>query len=179
MDIFDLIDIVGTGPLIEEGPKLPSKRQRRKVEKVVREVSETAGDITEGCNNIIDTGENLAEAIHPIARLINCIRAMSVSEALGILEEGDHIKVMRSAYSHHGIYIGKRKVIEYNDGIVQESTLIDFANGDNILLVNEPTEYSKEEIVQRAKSRLGEFEYNLLYNNCENFATWCRCGGKG
>jgi hypothetical protein len=30
--------------------------------------------------------------------------------------------------------------------------------------------------VRRAMSRLGEQNYNLLFNNCEHFATWCKTG---
>ena len=31
-------------------------------------------------------------------------------------------------------------------------------------------------VVQRAESRLGEQRYDLLTNNCEHFATWCKTG---
>ena len=30
--------------------------------------------------------------------------------------------------------------------------------------------------VERAESRLGEHKYNLLFNNCEHFASWCKTG---
>lgn len=36
--------------------------------------------------------------------------------------------------------------------------------------------YSPEETVSRAKSRLGERGYNLLWNNCEHYAVWCKTG---
>ena len=36
--------------------------------------------------------------------------------------------------------------------------------------------YSPEETVSRAKSRLGERGYNLLWNNCEHYAIWCKTG---
>ncbi len=36
--------------------------------------------------------------------------------------------------------------------------------------------YSPEETIERAKSRLGESSYNLLNNNCEHFAIWCKTG---
>lgn len=36
--------------------------------------------------------------------------------------------------------------------------------------------YSPEETVARARSRLGEKKYNLLLNNCEHFALWCKTG---
>lgn len=36
--------------------------------------------------------------------------------------------------------------------------------------------YSPEETVKRARSRLGEKNYNLLLNNCEHFVIWCKTG---
>lgn len=33
--------------------------------------------------------------------------------------------------------------------------------------------YSADEIVSRARSKLGENRYSLLFNNCEHFAIWC------
>lgn len=39
-----------------------------------------------------------------------------------------------------------------------------------------PRLYSPEETVQRARSRLGERNYNIVTNNCEHFAIWCKTG---
>ncbi|MCQ2417040.1 MAG: lecithin retinol acyltransferase family protein [Oscillospiraceae bacterium] len=36
--------------------------------------------------------------------------------------------------------------------------------------------YTPEETVARARSRIGETDYNLLTNNCEHFAIWCKTG---
>ena len=36
--------------------------------------------------------------------------------------------------------------------------------------------YSPRETIERAKSRIGEKQYNLLLNNCEHFAIWCKTG---
>ncbi len=36
--------------------------------------------------------------------------------------------------------------------------------------------FTPEETVARARSRLGETSYNLLTNNCEHFAIWCKTG---
>ncbi len=36
--------------------------------------------------------------------------------------------------------------------------------------------YSPKETVKRAKSRLGESDYNLALKNCEHFAIWCKTG---
>ncbi len=36
--------------------------------------------------------------------------------------------------------------------------------------------FSAKETVERARSRIGETKYNLLTNNCEHFAMWCKTG---
>lgn len=36
--------------------------------------------------------------------------------------------------------------------------------------------FSDKETVERAMSRLGEDKYNLVTNNCEHFAIWCKTG---
>ena len=38
------------------------------------------------------------------------------------------------------------------------------------------TIYSPEETVKRAESQLGKGKYNLVVNNCEHFAVWCKTG---
>ena len=38
--------------------------------------------------------------------------------------------------------------------------------------------YSPEETISRAKQYIGEQGYNLLVNNCEHFAIWCKTGLK-
>lgn len=36
--------------------------------------------------------------------------------------------------------------------------------------------YSPEETVARARSKIGESNYNLFLDNCEHFAIWCKTG---
>lgn len=36
--------------------------------------------------------------------------------------------------------------------------------------------YTPEQTVNRAKTRLGEKEYNLISQNCEHFSVWCKTG---
>ena len=117
---------------------------------------------------------------------------LTVEDAKYMLVKGDHIRVplydkKRGPFGHfyhHGIYCGDGMVIEY-DGrypsqdlfTIQMNSLESFARGRRIEVDNrEPALYSPDEIVARAKSRLGERAYNLYTNNCENFATWCRSG---
>ena len=44
------------------------------------------------------------------------------------------------------------------------------------LFDNKITIYSPEETVKRAESQLGKGKYNLVFNNCEHFAVWCKTG---
>lgn len=36
--------------------------------------------------------------------------------------------------------------------------------------------YPAHEVAERAKSRLGEARYDVISNNCEHFAIWCKTG---
>ena len=61
------------------------------------------------------------------------------------------------------------------------TTFEEFAEGHTVYRYSEtesPLNYSREVAVRRAKSRLGESDYNLAINNCENFVRWCRAGGE-
>jgi hypothetical protein len=96
-------------------------------------------------------------------------------------EAGSHLKTPRIGYTHHGIYVGNGKVVHYAglaDGFssapVEETTIEKFLNGKSYSVVPHPyARYSKDEVVKRAYSRIGENDYNLIWNNCEHFANWC------
>lgn len=55
---------------------------------------------------------------------------------------------------------------------------IDDINYDLTINFEKPVSkiYSPEETIKRAKSRLGEKGYNIVTNNCEHFAIWCKTG---
>lgn len=100
-----------------------------------------------------------------------------------IMEKGDHIFVKRYEpfkFTHHGIYVGNDEVIHFckdqGVGIISKTGLSDFAKGENVEIHEQKANYSPYEIVQRAESKLGQKEYNCLFNNCEQFANWCRTG---
>ena len=40
----------------------------------------------------------------------------------------------------------------------------------------EELDFSADAVVSRAESRLGERRFDLVYNNCEHFAAWCKTG---
>ncbi|MGM9971221.1 MAG: lecithin retinol acyltransferase family protein [Anaeroplasmataceae bacterium] len=107
---------------------------------------------------------------------------------------GDHIKVDRGLYSHHGIYVSDDCVIQFASLIpgretdpesasICETSLEQFLKGQE-LLVREYTEdealkkRSPQDIVAYAKSKLGTKGYDIINNNCEHFANECVFGEK-
>ena len=176
-----MFNVFGNSPLGRGGgivPQYPqiSRDDRRKAERVVKKVCEPLGNVMEKYNNINDSVENATESISPIKIIEHKISSKSVEDAKAFFPKGAHIAVDRCGYSHHGIYDGSGYVYEYNDFVVRCVSLSAFAEGSKVYEFSEEAVYSPNEIVRRALSRVGESEYNLLYNNCQNFATWCRCG---
>ena len=99
----------------------------------------------------------------------------------------DNYFVGLNTYQHYGVYIGNKKVIHFaplegkeisaKNGVIHETTLDKFLNGRALQVeTNIERKFSENEIVQRARSRLGEKGYDLLTNNCEHFARWCVTG---
>jgi hypothetical protein len=59
---------------------------------------------------------------------------------------------------------------------VCRSTLIDFAQGGQVMRVNYGQRLSAEVSVMRAEASLDRSGYHLATNNCEHFVTWCVTG---
>jgi hypothetical protein len=97
------------------------------------------------------------------------------------LSPGDHLAAERWPHDHHGIYVGEGLVVHYTgprkrDGTVRVDTLEVFARGHSIKVIRYPRAFPGQVVVDRAYSRLGEAEYNLIFENCEHFACWCKTG---
>jgi|GEM_PF-1339355 len=94
---------------------------------------------------------------------------------------GAQLITPRFAYAHHGVYVGAGTVVHYaafayhwHRGPVEEVSLSDFAHGHPVWVrPAQPDALRSEEIIRRARSRLGENRYRLLSNNCEHFSEWC------
>ena len=62
-------------------------------------------------------------------------------------------------------------------GLVEEVTLEQFTEGHPYRIGRMPPDQrAGEDVVRRARSRLGERRYHLLRNNCEHFCNWCQLG---
>jgi hypothetical protein len=102
-----------------------------------------------------------------------------------VLEPGDHLKVDRGWYEHHGIYVGEGSVVHFTGepkqpatGEVCETPLGLFSAGDTVEVVQYGLDecLPAGEVVARARSQLGETEYSVVFNNCERLAIWCKTG---
>ena len=102
-----------------------------------------------------------------------------------------YVKRMGDLYRHYGIYAGHNRVIHYagrggdwgDDVSIHEAPMYEFLqDARHFTICRFKTHcdipgyhlYSREETLRRAYLRLGERNYNLISNNCEHFAIWCR-----
>jgi hypothetical protein len=102
------------------------------------------------------------------------------------MAKGDQIYVFREllnlqgVYEHHGIDCGDGNVIHYRkpSETIEATPFLTFSKGNPVYLKQYPLDFCfiPDVVVYRAKTRLGEQKYNLLFNNCEHFATWCKTG---
>ncbi|CEK38481.1 lecithin retinol acyltransferase family protein [Paraclostridium sordellii] len=102
---------------------------------------------------------------------------------------GDLIFVDHGLYKHFGIYINDDCVIHYDGKLddrflrnmcVRQTGMDRFLAGkDNFKILNlSKNPIPPHEVVNRAKSHLNERNFNLILNNCEHFAYWCKTGSK-
>jgi hypothetical protein len=93
----------------------------------------------------------------------------------------DHLQVPRQhgLFNHHGIDLGDGTVAHYLEGrAILRSPLAEFSRDQPVSVVPylEGSCSPAGVTLRRAMGRLGEQNYNLLFNNCEHFAHWCKTG---
>jgi len=117
-----------------------------------------------------------------IPKPVKVNREAKYGDIVGITYEFD-VYGYKFNYEHYGIYIGDNKVIHYNslDGTMRSAEISEgdmsknFPSGKYFVLdFGSNVKFSSEDTVKRAESRLGENNYNLITNNCEHFAVWCK-----
>ena len=103
------------------------------------------------------------------------------------IQGGDILYVNRGFYKHYGVYAGDGKVIHFaplagkeinaENAVVHETSLGNFLKGGVLQIDNKSkANFSRQEIVERARSQIGAKSYNLVFSNCEHFARWCKTG---
>jgi len=102
---------------------------------------------------------------------------------------GDIVFVNRGLYKHYGIYISDNRIINFapksgfelnpKEAFIQATNPENFLRGGTLEIdTSSPAKYSPEETIKRAEDCVGtnKEKYNLVFNNCEHFARWCKSG---
>ena len=127
-------------------------------------------------------------------REVPMVRASSLDQ----IKRGDHICFHRILYTHHAIVEsvdelnGEVTVIEYsnsakqfccdnstppkNPGLAEVVRRTFQLKDDPVNVIKHDRCFDPETVVSRARSKLGERNYNPISNNCEHLALWCKTG---
>jgi hypothetical protein len=109
-----------------------------------------------------------------------------------IASKGDLIEIQRDIYSHWAVYVGDGDIIhllDFPDGKAQVvcQELKEIAEGyvcrvNNLVKAAQRRQLvpkSVSDILKSAYEKLNDvFDYHLINNNCEHFATHCRYGSR-
>jgi Lecithin retinol acyltransferase len=101
------------------------------------------------------------------------------------MARGDHLQASRDlGYHHDGIDLGDGSVVHLageplgskNSARVRIDS-IDVFCGDGIITIRPYSEMANpDQTIARAMSKIDDAAYDLVFNNCEHFATWCVTG---
>lgn len=97
---------------------------------------------------------------------------------------GTHLIVKHFGYSHHGIYVGRGRVIHYSGFAhlfkkhpIEITSLEKFSFGKSIIIQHyHNPKFTGRKVVRRMRSRMNENNYHLIMNNCEHLCTWAITG---
>jgi hypothetical protein len=97
------------------------------------------------------------------------------------VQPGNHIKVGRGLYDHHGIYMGVRGGVHVvaelakpgEGGMVRFVSWDTFSRGAMVQIVDHPNGLPLAAVVANVLRTPRWRKYDLLDWNCEHFATWC------
>ncbi len=99
------------------------------------------------------------------------------------MSAGDHIRVNRGIYYHHGIEVENGAIIHFTGEVkskfnaaVQKTHLYDFVLNGKIERITHLKCFPVEKTIQLTYENLGKTGYNLTFNNCEHFAVYCKTG---
>lgn len=149
--------------------------------------SEIEGDFEDLSDDFLELGEFMTELGGNVqTSLKNHLNSLDPSRYLSFAlsqsnppKLGDHLMTYRLGFTHHGLYVGNDLVIHYEKGSIHYDTIENFQKYmDTYILptTESPLAFPVEEVLKRAQSRLGEANYQLIFNNCEHFVRWCRSG---
>ncbi|WP_406226996.1 lecithin retinol acyltransferase family protein [Pseudomonas siliginis] len=118
--------------------------------------------------------------IDPSTQVLGSAHLEWVGDDTDQIPAGSHLISPRKFYVHHGIYLGAGQVAHYSGlnsslhaGPIVVTDLEHFASGRSVWLYQDQSSFTSEEIIVRARSRIGESQYKVFSNNCEHFCNWC------
>jgi lecithin:retinol acyltransferase len=132
---------------------------------------------------LLDSGDNRDEHIRCRKSSQSCELLETIQASVPEPNLGAHVVTPRRGYFHHGIYVGEDKVVHYagfrnglRRGSVEEVPFDHFTRGRPAWVILRKAKFDCQEVIDRARSRLGEDSYRLWTNNCEHFCEWCLRG---
>ena len=174
----DFQDLVSDSQKIIVETKNEMKEELSRSNPGIANTVDKTGNFIKTANNFYEQASKYGPTTNQPIPSIKISRLENMAETFEDIPKASHLKVERVGYSHHAIYLGDNQVIHYQEGRVKIDSLRDFEKGGKTLIVPSVAIYDSNQIINRAYSRLGENSYNLIFNNCEHFALWCRNGNK-
>ncbi|KAH9490838.1 Phospholipase A and acyltransferase 2 [Bulinus truncatus] len=111
---------------------------------------------------------------------------------LGLILPGDVLKIPTECHTHYGLYVGYGNMIHiaaiksgqhgHYDIEVKEESYMSVAKDNIVSVDNEDdcyhtdSQFSRDQIVTRAKRKLGAMKYEAIFQSCKVFVDWCRYG---
>ncbi len=101
---------------------------------------------------------------------------------------GDHIKTKIDSVFHHGVFVSENEIIHFcsneafsilsNDLEIKKTNIAVFAQGNKVEVIGYPKSkrLSVEKSVEKARSKIGNKDYDIIFNNCEHFVNSCITG---
>jgi len=93
------------------------------------------------------------------------------------LRKGEVVCIDYGLFKHYGIVSSDNTIIHYSGLVgkarVEEVTVREFSSGKNIYVDKSFHSYNADAAIKKARSRIGEENYCVLNNNCEDFVVWC------
>lgn len=102
------------------------------------------------------------------------------------IKPGDMIRVYNGVYYHYAIYLGNNEIIQFGKATICDNSniCVEIVSTNELIKygIIEVREYTlkeklkkrnNDEIIEYAKSRIGEKGYDFIQNNCLDFVNQC------
>jgi hypothetical protein len=95
--------------------------------------------------------------------------------SLQLFASGDEVLVRDYAEFYKALQHDDEALATLEKASTRFNQMLDALRGLNI----DALDFSEDAVIRRAESRLGEIGFDVVFNNCEHFASWCKTGISG